>query len=567
MTPKAFDRALTATFCLALWLARAPSASADLGKPVLDSKKLIGFAVNVVEPAYLKEHIGDIERLPLDGLVIAVYPDDWGPTRTGQEGMFFGGHAFTLADFAKASADLKATRFTRFTDNFIQVETQARGSAVTGKAEDGNLDWFDPKWPAIAGNGAVVASLAKDAGFKGLYLDVESYAGALGAWGGRSIFDYSACPSKDKHTLTEVAAQIELRGRQFMEAVGKAYPGITIVIIPNTGWGRSDLVESFVKGVLETRGQATLVDGGEEGYSLVARRELALLRKRAQDSHSQDELFKPMQYAFGVWVDPTPDTYGGWHTTPADFDRNYRSPSEFENTLHGALTEADKYVWLFTWHPDLWFTPVAPQRRLQSQCVLCPHDKVPDEYVRALAECRKPHDLDWAPRVAQNRVFYFDDAVLVEGACITGSEPNLLDDSGFEEWTPEPGSLPKDWDVHGEGPIITKEETHVKSGKYAAALTTERFQGHVIIDKRFPAQRFAGKTVTLGVWIQSKIKDVAGVQILDFVQGMHDISSGLDCYGDGQWHFIAATRTVRANAAGDVIMRISASVPFLKEPG
>jgi len=170
MTSRALDRALIAAFCLALWLATAPSASADLGNPVPDGKKLIGFAVNIVEPAYLREHVADVERLPLDGLVIAVYPDDWGPARTGQEGMFFGGHAFKVDDFSKALADLKATRFTRFTDNFIQVEAQARGSAVTGKVEDGNLDWFDPKWHVIAENGAVVASLAKDAGLKGLYL-------------------------------------------------------------------------------------------------------------------------------------------------------------------------------------------------------------------------------------------------------------------------------------------------------------------------------------------------------------------------------------------------------------
>ena len=125
-----------------------------MGPPIPKHKKVIGFAVNTVEPAYLREHVADVERMPLDGLVISVYPDDWKWSKTGQEGMFFGGRRFTRADFGKGLADLKAARFTRFTDNFIQVETSARGSVATGDPRDGNLDWFDPNWLGIAENGA-----------------------------------------------------------------------------------------------------------------------------------------------------------------------------------------------------------------------------------------------------------------------------------------------------------------------------------------------------------------------------------------------------------------------------
>ena len=227
-----------------------------MGPPVAGHKKIIGFAVNTVEPAYLKEHIADIERLPIDGLNIFVYPDDWGPRKTGQEGMFFGGRRFKRSDFSKAVADLKATNFKRFTDNFIQVEVAARGSAVTGEPEDGNLDWFDPNWSGIAQNGAVVALLAKEAGFKGIFLDVEHYRGSLGPWAGENIFNYKACPSRDKHTLQEVAAQVQFRGRQFMQAVTRAYPDITIIVIQDTGWSGQRLVKSFVSGMLEARAHA-----------------------------------------------------------------------------------------------------------------------------------------------------------------------------------------------------------------------------------------------------------------------------------------------------------------------
>ena len=562
------QQSMAVTLAVVFGLIGCALAPAEMGAPIADHKKIIGFACNTVEPAYLKEHIADIERLPIDGLNIAVYPNDWGPRRSGQEGMFFGGRRFTRADFSTALADLKATRFTRFTDNFIQVETSARGSVVTGKPEDGNLDWFDPNWSGIAGNGAVVAWLAKAAGFKGIFLDVEHYAGSLGPWKGKHIFDYEACPSKDKHTLDEVAAQIQLRGREFMHAVGTAYPDITIIIIQNTGWGKSNLVEFFVRGMMETRGRATIIDGGEGGYHMVTHKEFAALRNGAESSHAQDKLMEPIQYAIGVWVDPTPNKYGGWHTGPADFHKNYRSPRELEHTLYGALTEADTYIWLFTWHPNVWFTPVVRPRPMLHQCVLCPHEKVPDEYVQALMDCRKPHDLDWAPQVSQSRLFYFDDAVLVEGDRVAGDLPNLLTNPGFENWTAGPERRPVDWVVGGQGVVIFREEADVKSGKYAARLTTDLPQGHVIIDKRLPAERFAGKTITLGVWVRSRLGGVAGVQILDFVKGMHEVSggSGPGDPGDGEWHFVTATRKVRADATDHVVLRLSAHVPFVKDP-
>ncbi len=227
-----------------LLAAGIPVANADRpGPPVAKHKKIIGFAVNSVEPSYLRQHVADMETLPLDGLNISVYPDDWGPTRSGQEGLFFGGRPFARDDFRKALRDLQNTRFKRFTDNFIQVETCARGSAVTGNTDEGNLDWFDPQWSVIARNGAVAARLARDAGFKGLFLDVEHYEGSLGPWAGADIFDYAASPSRAQHTLLETAKQVETRGAEWMHAVQQAYPTITIIIIPNTGWHGHGLVQ------------------------------------------------------------------------------------------------------------------------------------------------------------------------------------------------------------------------------------------------------------------------------------------------------------------------------------
>lgn len=60
-------RPLVGAACVLGLLAHSVRAPADVGGPISADKKLIGFAVNTVEPAYLREHVADIERLPLDG--------------------------------------------------------------------------------------------------------------------------------------------------------------------------------------------------------------------------------------------------------------------------------------------------------------------------------------------------------------------------------------------------------------------------------------------------------------------------------------------------------------------
>ncbi|MEE3373054.1 MAG: hypothetical protein VX346_27220 [Planctomycetota bacterium] len=537
----------------------------QLGPPVADHKKLIGFAVNAVEPAYLRKHVADIERLPLDGLNISVYPDDWGPTRSGQEGLFFGGRQFTRNDFRKALDDLQNTPFKKLTDNFIQVETCARGSAVSGNVSDGNLDWFDPRWSRVANNGAVVAWLARAAGFKGLFLDIEHYKGSLGPWQGADIFNYAAAPSRDKHTLQETARQVERRGSEWMHAVREAYPTITIIIIQNTGWHGHGLVQHFVRGMLQNRGEATLIDGGSGAYSHITHADFARLKNAAASTHAGEPLFSSLQYAFGIWVDPNPNQFGGWHTDPRHFHRNYRSPYELEQTLYGALTAADKYVWLYVWHPAVWFNPLVRPRPMLHQCKLCPHEQVPPAYVRALTACRAPHDLQWRPAVSADRLFYFDDAILVEGATITEDAVNLLANPGMELWAETEPAQPVHWAVAGEGPLSAREQARIKSGRSSLRITTTRTLGHVLADMRLPAKQFAGKTLTFGSWVYSGIRDAAGVEILDFVGTMHEVSGGVGHPGDRRWHFVKVTRTIRPDATGQIVLRLSAHVPFIRK--
>ena len=125
--------AFTATLVLG-----ALATGAEMGPAVSPDKKLIAFASSnhAASPAYLRQHIGEMEQsLPLDGLIICVYHDTWaaeagasrgaagGTLKTGQEVMFFGGRRFTRDEFSQDLGDLKATTFSKFTDNFILLPT------------------------------------------------------------------------------------------------------------------------------------------------------------------------------------------------------------------------------------------------------------------------------------------------------------------------------------------------------------------------------------------------------------------------------------------------------------
>jgi hypothetical protein len=567
---------------LLLGLLPAISAGAELGPAVPTDKKVLAFACNVVEPSYLREYVQELEKLPLDGLMIPVYADDWQGRRTSQEDLWFGGRKYKREHFTEALADLKAIRFRRFTDNFIYTSSQVRGIDPSWGAREAYqaVDWFNSRWSGVASNFAVAAWIAREAGFKGLAIDTECYEALGGPWSNPFSYEgyrkaYGGVPP---HTFAECVEQVRKRGKEFAQAIVRVYPDIALFFIHDTGWTGDEvygLLGPFVDGILAGCGdKATVVDGVEPGYPLIAPSEFAELRKAAETggrAKSVDpELHrKKMTYACAIWVDHSPDSFGGWHTDPGDLDKNYRSPEAFEQTLYGALQVADTYVWLYMGHANVWFNPTERPRPQNNICKLCPHRSVPQPYLDALANCRKPHALNWAPPVAGGRFLYVDDVVLVEGPTVTAAAPNLLNNPGFEAWGKAADQAPDGWYVNLDEPVIQRQDAIVRSGKYAVRLTSDVSSKQVLLETQqaIPAAQYAGKTITMGVWARAdmpEMKGAADLQILDLVNGSYDVATSLDALpADRQWHFITATKTIRPGATGNLRVRIAANIPYL----
>lgn len=222
------------------------------------------------------------------------------------------------------------------TDNFIKIGLY------------GGHDWHSAKQNEQATrNLAHAAALAKWAGLKGLALDLEPYKPA---WGGGP----------------ELAKTVEREGRKMGEAMHAAYPGMTLIVLPDVlreaeseaklgpDWARKhhggyELAAPFVKGLLSVP-WAHVVIGTEFTYSAHAER-LALFTHQAAQRYAkamaaQDALGSNFSIAPGLWP-----------LGPNSKDKSAReSPAQFKRRLQVAYDTARQYVWIFgsnsAWQKD-----------------------------------------------------------------------------------------------------------------------------------------------------------------------------------------------------------------------
>ena len=551
---------------LAMLAVMVQAAEKKMGPAIGPEKKVIFFGCNSIDPQYLRAHLAELEKLPVDGTIIPVYPDDHGPRRSGQEERWFGPRVFKIEDFSEALADLKAVKSLRLTDNFVYFGTSVRfppGDAVV-------RDWFDADWHEVAQNGAVAATIARESGFKGLCIDIEHYAQGTGLW--QRLFDYGHYVNQAKaagvepRTFDECAAQVTRRGKELVAAISAAYPDITLLIIPFTGTRRMlhyRLALPFVDGMLQGVGpQATLIDGGEHGYPLETHAQFAELRRTAEHGGARNSsvpgLYAKIQYAFGVWIDMDARGTGykdrsvpGWRTNPGELDKNFRTPANVEHSIYNALVAADKYVWLYVWHPHVWWDPNVTLDGQARQCGSCPHKGVPDAYWQAIANARLPHDPAWVPD-------HPDTPRVITAGELAGRGRNILPNGDFETWTLGPNKPPDHWVLGGRQPVIRKARANAKVGTSAVQLGISGTEGHRFLDYHIPLGDMAGKTITFGAWTRTSSAN-AFLSIMDWVGNDHKPDHSPQCPSDGKWHFLTATRKIRADATGEIWFRMNGS--------
>lgn len=312
--------------------------------------KIIEWGWGTPTPAYVKEHIQDMEKLPFDGLVLDLKGNQ-GSSGTAElfSWNVWGAKSLRLEEYQESYEALRLIKFQKFTDNFLRFN-----------ATPGNIDWFAPGFSVVISNAKLAAQIAKTCNLKGILLDLEHY--------GQEPFRYNSQPDREKHSFPDYQKQAKKCGREFMQAINAAYPEVTILLtygyflaysskkpLEQAAYG---LLPAFLDGMLEAASPATLIfDGWEFAYGYKKEEEFQkayevmhqLLYERCE---VKDAFKQHYRASFGLWLDKGKK----WNGT--DISKNYFTPQEFESSLRHALRRTDRYVWIYSEKPNWWTNQV-----------------------------------------------------------------------------------------------------------------------------------------------------------------------------------------------------------------
>jgi hypothetical protein len=326
------------------WIVALGVAVGLTGGAAAADKKLVYYGWDVRDSAWVAAHWREMELEPFDGVAVSVAIDRaaWAQGRTDTTNQLgwnvFGTRAFAPDDVALALADLRAARWTRFTENFLPV-------CPSADAELRGFAWDDDaRWQVVLANWRVVVGLARQAGMRGILLDPEGYGARLFAPAGGST--------------AALRPLVRRRGRELMAAAQEVYPDLTILTLQGYSLALQDpkdyaLYPAFLDGMLEAAGRSTrVVDGFEAGFGYRTGAEFAggrrVIRDEGRTLSDVPELYpRTVAVGFGLWL----DRGGPAHWNAAAPDRNYFTPATLETALRSALAASDRYVWLYSQAP------------------------------------------------------------------------------------------------------------------------------------------------------------------------------------------------------------------------
>ena len=318
------------------------------------TKKLIEWGWDEPDTQFLRKHVAKMEQIGFDGLVFHINSS----RRGNLTWQIWGEHQFELDEFRHAIDNLQATKFQRFTELFLRVNVTP-----------GSVDWFDDDaWNRVLHNFQVAATVAKQGGCTGFMFDVEQYQ--------TKLFQY--VPS-ESFTREQLQQKIRERGRQWMTAVNRNFPDITILLTfgysitqpKPSGDSDEETVESkyvllkhFFDGMLDACSpQTSIVDAWEPSYSYQREDQFQTAYKTITVealnwTDNPEKYRKQMSAGFGIWMDYD-WRKNGWQLK--EFSKNHFTPREFEHSVRAALGRSDRYVWIYTEQPRWWTNEKLPR--------------------------------------------------------------------------------------------------------------------------------------------------------------------------------------------------------------
>jgi hypothetical protein len=308
----------------------------------------------------MRDHIAQLQASPFDGCVFHVSFRLSDGTQRKFTWDLWGRGRFTDSLLAPARADLQATKFGRFRENFLRVNVTP-----------GNLDWFEDHG-AVMNNLELAARLAKVGGCPGILFDTEAYEGQL--------WDFRVQTREHPRSWDELSAQVRRRGAEAMRALERGYPGLTVfltmaqsVSLDETMGGRRALGDTrygllvpFLDGMIAAASDSVvIVDGHEASYPYLDPATFAAkadtMRHAVRRLVAQpDRYARLLSIGFGIWLDFNSD-HVAWHADRPE--SNYFTPKGLAVSVRAALDHADRYVWIYSQQPR-WWTPGGGRQKL-----------------------------------------------------------------------------------------------------------------------------------------------------------------------------------------------------------
>jgi hypothetical protein len=327
-------------------------------------KKLIEYGWDCPDTETVRAHVREMEKRPFDGIVIrpAIATTQPGKRQPSLGRTVFQGRRFRPEEYQNCIDDLRATRFEKFTDNFIQVLSQP-----------GDVDFFDSDWDSVTENVRAMARIARAGRCVGLMLDPEQY-GPHKIW----TYDKLAPERRAAHSLEEYRAQARRRGREFIRAVNSQLPNAKILCLfgPSLTFGMQrsgeavySLLAPFIEGMCGAADAGTrIIDGYEQSYMYRTRQSFAAGRRDVQlarQAFADPSLYdRAMRVGFGLWMD-FDSGKRPWDTRT--FENNYFQPDTWQDAVYHGLCASDGYVWVYVERLNWWTGENLPPAYVDAQ--------------------------------------------------------------------------------------------------------------------------------------------------------------------------------------------------------
>jgi hypothetical protein len=344
-------------------------------------KKLVDFSQHSPDMAYYRQHIGEYEKGPFDGVTLRLSKEAGG------------GNIFMVDDWTKISSSVmeKEMKLAEslpqskvLTDNFL---------ALFGASQ---MDWFsDEDWAKAEEYIRFGARVARAAHCKGILWDAEPYKPGKNPW------QYSDQEKIKEHSFDEYYVQVRKRGAQFIKALQEEFPGLVILslrelsdfqegspfsapIFPvkDPGKGLEVMKEAwwgmhipFYVGILEgIDPDVSFIDGNEEAYFYTSPLEFYMIRGVLMDEakalippelrHKHTASFRlghaiAPEYIQGNWLGlkPFPYKLSGQAAVMTNADR----VKWLEHNTYYALRSSDRYAWTWAEGIDWWTGDQLPE--------------------------------------------------------------------------------------------------------------------------------------------------------------------------------------------------------------